>query len=840
MSWMDWIKTKVAGRPAAHDEPAAERAGAQASERPARANAQASERPTRADAHASERGERDPKIAKLNAAISAARDERTRLTLHFERGTAYRERGVAREDPEDLERALADFAHVTKVAPALGQVHMARGECLLRLGKHEAALDSFDRAIALLAVGVSLAGTHLNRAIARAALGEIDDALADLTRAAQLAPELAEAADNQRLRIERSRSGAAPARRTPRYDERDALPAGWELDQSGDVVGALIAFGTAIARDPSARAYYARGVANCKLHRYPEALADLDRALELRPRYAAALTERGLTQLESGAIDQAIADYDRAIAIDPAYGLAHENKGLALLKQERWADAVPCLDLALRIRPGVGRVLYHRGLAHEMLGDLPRALRDLQASLASGPSAQHVAFAQQRVARLKPRVASVDPAKPGPESLWSLLTGISLDTTVAELAARTHAERMYFAELALHGGERTFVPLYGPSGLLRRLTEIADVIGPRILSMTLRQFEDLVSSPAPPRAPADPAPRAPEPLQPPRAREFERLVEKTELHVLTNGKQVVGLLSGIPHHDLDLPTSLDGARPLFERNDQPDQRRPCPACQRSVAYFEPVLEHDQLTGYACPHCGESPIPRWIEDRMPGGRWSRAGFLGPTERLPEVVDRDARTLQRLGLDHARLADALDHLLTTAFRASAARINQAGAEHEDQMRASGQRGIHGLAMIPLGATLDELEAQLGRGEPLPADRSIAVDGHDVFLQIYLGYQYCPFTILRRPWCDDPPPRVTLRRVVDGVGYVTEPPHRDLPCDAEHGYRHANLEFLIVRRDTRQALRGAGLLVHLIRDHRFFEGEHSPFRLDPERAAQVLGLI
>jgi len=157
----------------------------------------------------------------------------------------------------------------------------------------------------------------------------------------------------------------------------------------------------------------------------------------------------------------------------------------------------------------------------------------------------------------------------------------------------------------------------------------------------------------------------------------------------------------------------------------------------------------------------------------------------------------------------------------------------------MRASGMRGVPGLAMLPLGATLDELEAKLGRGEPLPAERGTAVDGHDVFLQIYVGYQYCPFTILRLPWSDDPPPRVILRRQAAGVAYVTEPTDRSLPCRAGQDYRYANLEFLVVRRDTRQVLRGSGLLVRLIREHRFFEGEHSPFRLDPERAAQVLKL-
>jgi hypothetical protein len=103
-----------------------------------------------------------------------------------------------------------------------------------------------------------------------------------------------------------------------------------------------------------------------------------------------------------------------------------------------------------------------------------------------------------------------------------------------------------------------------------------------------------------------------------------------------------------------------------------------------------------------------------------------------------------------------------------------------------------------------------------------------------------EYCPFTILRRPWSDDlPAPVLLLRQTADGV-HITEPRDRSLPCSGEQDYRYANLEFLVVRRDTRQALRGSGLLVHLIRDHRFFEGEHSPFRLDPERAAQVLGLV
>jgi hypothetical protein len=78
------------------------------------------------------------------------------------------------------------------------------------------------------------------------------------------------------------------------------------------------------------------------------------------------------------------------------------------------------------------------------------------------------------------------------------------------------------------------------------------------------------------------------------------------------------------------------------------------------------------------------------------------------------------------------------------------------------------------------------------------------------------------------------------VKEVVHLTAATDRCLPCRAELSYLYGTQEFLIVHRDTRQFLRGSGLLVHLIRDHRFFEGEESPFRLDPERAAHVLGLL
>ena len=51
----------------------------------------------------------------------------------------------------------------------------------------------------------------------------------------------------------------------------------------------------------------------------------------------------------------------------------------------------------------------------------------------------------------------------------------------------------------------------------------------------------------------------------------------------------------------------------------------------------------------------------IEQRMRPGTLSRGGFLGPGERLIDVLEKDRRTLERLGLEAPEVAEALASVL-----------------------------------------------------------------------------------------------------------------------------------------------------------------------------------
>lgn len=93
----------------------------------------------------------------------------------------------------------------------------------------------------------------------------------------------------------------------------------------------------------------------------------------------------------------------------------------------------------------------------------------------------------------------------------------------------------------------------------------------------------------------------------------------------------------------------------------------------------------------------------IEARMRPGRLSQLGFLGPRERLTDVLARDDETMRELGLSHAQMAGVLADLL-------------------------------------------------GRAEERPA-RRVTVDRHfDVSVTVFKGFQICPWAASpHRGQCD-----------------------------------------------------------------------------------------
>jgi tetratricopeptide (TPR) repeat protein len=582
---------------------------------------------------------------------------------------------------------------------------------------------------------------------------------------------------------------------------------------------------TPAAEPTTGLGFYQRGLERCKRGQHREAIADLDRALELRPRFAAALTERGVARELCGDFAGALRDCDAAIAADPSYPLAHANRINLLLRAKRWTDAVETGNLGLRLAPRMALMRYSRGVAHEMLGNLAQARDDYAIAIDHAPRNSDASiYAQQRLRDL-PEPAHASPAPDRSWVRWRVLTGVAETDTLADVVRKVVAAHAFFLQLEVAGDEPAYLSIYGKYGLCRWLSELADVIGPAILDFTLAQLP--MSPLAQPRPVVD--------------ADHKLVMEGEQLNVLRESDDVIWLVaSAIRYEAVEAPVALFAQPPVFDRRVDNQFARRCAACAAALAYFDPVRGDDgRLTGIACPHCRASPVLDWIEARMRPGQWSRAGFLGEREALRDVIARDREALTPLAVTPSQIGEALDRLVSRAVDASRAQLIRAQQELIRELVRSGRPGFDGLARLPLGDTLDQLEQRLRDHQPVAAARGVVVEHYQIFLDVHQGHQVCPYTITRPPWSVDPPTPWMAQGSVEGQAYVMPPLELTLACSAEHGYRHANLEFLIVDTRTQAWLRGAGLHAHLIGVHGLFEGPASPFRLDPERAARVLQL-
>src|SRR6185503_12408546 len=143
-----------------------------------------------------------------------------------------------------------------------------------------------------------LAVAFYNRGVVLQGQGEIEHAIADYDRAAQLDPTLP-----------------------------DPLAArGAAHFAKADFAGALADYDAALRTRPAnVDALIGRGAAHAALDDVPAAIADYDRALEIAPSSTEALEARGLAHAKLGEPERAAADESRAIAIDPRDAAAYRD-----------------------------------------------------------------------------------------------------------------------------------------------------------------------------------------------------------------------------------------------------------------------------------------------------------------------------------------------------------------------------------------------------------------------------------------------------------------------------------------------------------------------------------
>jgi len=185
-------------------------------------------------------------------------------------------------------------------------------------------------------------------------------------------------------------------------DIASLLQQGTDLHNQKKFAEAVAVLNRALDLDPnSSEAYRCRGMSKREQNDYAGAIVDFTQAVKLDSKDPKAYVGRGIAREKAGDVQGALADYSQGIALDPQYKNAWVFQGTLKLKQKDYLGAISDFDKALQLDPSSQWSAWpynNRGMAREKLGDVQGARQDYQKALALNPGDEN---AQKNLNRIK-------------------------------------------------------------------------------------------------------------------------------------------------------------------------------------------------------------------------------------------------------------------------------------------------------------------------------------------------------------------------------------------------------------------------------------------------------
>jgi ankyrin repeat protein len=149
----------------------------------------------------------------------------------------------------------------------------------------------------------------------------------------------------------------------------------------GDLDGAIADLTKLIDLLPAAAEPYV-GRGDCKETKgdLDGAITDYSRAIELLPTYELAYCNRGFARQRKGDLDGAIADYSKALDLSPT-PLTYHNRGYAKMLKRDHDGAIADFSKAIEMQPTLALAYRYRGETKKAKGDQLGAMGDLDKAL---------------------------------------------------------------------------------------------------------------------------------------------------------------------------------------------------------------------------------------------------------------------------------------------------------------------------------------------------------------------------------------------------------------------------------------------------------------------------
>ncbi|MEH2328248.1 tetratricopeptide repeat protein [Nostoc sp.] len=128
-----------------------------------------------------------------------------------------------------------------------------------------------------------------------------------------------------------------------------------------------------------------RGETYRLMERYPEALQDFDRAIELNPKDDWVIASRGQTYRSMKRYPEALQDFNRAIELNPKDDWALTNRGEIYRLMKRYPEALQDFNRAIELNPKDDWAIALRSVTYRLIESYPAALQDFNRAIELNP-----------------------------------------------------------------------------------------------------------------------------------------------------------------------------------------------------------------------------------------------------------------------------------------------------------------------------------------------------------------------------------------------------------------------------------------------------------------------
>ncbi|MDD3876341.1 MAG: tetratricopeptide repeat protein [Bacteroidales bacterium] len=135
-----------------------------------------------------------------------------------------------------------------------------------------------------------------------------------------------------------------------------------------------------------AQIYMIRGLAYDGMGNISNALNDYNKAINLNPNSAETYVNRGIVFINLGKIDSALIDFNKAIYLRPDLYMIYNNRGMAFHKKNNFTAAIEDYNKAISMKPDYAFAFNNRGKSKFAIGDINGAINDYNTSLEFNPN----------------------------------------------------------------------------------------------------------------------------------------------------------------------------------------------------------------------------------------------------------------------------------------------------------------------------------------------------------------------------------------------------------------------------------------------------------------------